>query len=541
MMSWTCSSIAEINLLVGMVSLSSDEGISSLDPSILSPSDSPDCSAHCQPPDAVSESTVETSFLPSGTAEDSQAQEDITDTRNSSVDETDNQHLQIEDWSPRASFKKRSVPLSEKAAADLVLEAKQCAIDHTSSLPALHEQPNFEGQLEPDFKSQCIQACANGTVIESRLHALARILESDVICELLALIRTVERQNSLLDATPPQFVLTLESVRAISKRFEDALALTVDDDSLSDPSGPISSELLPLSAGTANIELPRFPSQNRMDPPPVNFLPPSPLYSPSVVAPQSLARASVGQLSIPKVLQISRDPEKLRDQLKSDVNFDEKYSKSGSAYVGKMPAQAPIQVASYYDHTYTNHKPRMTSLQSHRSTGEAGDEGPRRDGVSNKRSLVEQGAPEVPPNPAPGSDQTFVEKTVNERLQPTLRAAEMKLAMEKRKARVSNIAINFAIALQILFGTLVTIIAAVTNGTDTRIVISVFGGLSTLTALYLARCRGVGQPEASVSLCKYLENFIRDLESYLLDHGHERDPQYDLKIANFRRRFEKLL
>ena len=65
--------------------------------------------------------------------------------------------------------------------------------------------------------------------------------------------------------------------------------------------------------------------------------------------------------------------------------------------------------------------------------------------------------------------------------------------------------------------------------------------MSTLAASYLAKMRGSGEPEASAGRCKDLENFQRELNAYILDHGHLVGDKYDEPVARFRARFEEIM
>lgn len=70
---------------------------------------------------------------------------------------------------------------------------------------------------------------------------------------------------------------------------------------------------------------------------------------------------------------------------------------------------------------------------------------------------------------------------------------------------------------------------------------SILGGMSTLAASYLARARGSGEPEISIARSKDIENFIRDCEAFVFDHGHLVTEQYDVLIDRYRRRFEEII
>ena len=72
----------------------------------------------------------------------------------------------------------------------------------------------------------------------------------------------------------------------------------------------------------------------------------------------------------------------------------------------------------------------------------------------------------------------------------------------------------------------------------------VIGGLATLVASYLARARGSGEPELSITRVKDLEQFLRECRAFQIDHAHEYStPQnrLDERVEDLRRRFEELL
>lgn len=76
---------------------------------------------------------------------------------------------------------------------------------------------------------------------------------------------------------------------------------------------------------------------------------------------------------------------------------------------------------------------------------------------------------------------------------------------------------------------------------QTSIMTAILGGISTIVASYLARARGSNEPENSLSKIRDLEQFIRDLEAFRLDHGHVSGDKHDTEISRFRARFEELL
>ncbi|PBK62617.1 hypothetical protein ARMSODRAFT_597854 [Armillaria solidipes] len=132
-------------------------------------------------------------------------------------------------------------------------------------------------------------------------------------------------------------------------------------------------------------------------------------------------------------------------------------------------------------------------------------------------------------------------KTVGERLEPTLTTAETTKDKYKLKARMTGYALNIAIGLQVLLGALTTALSAATSGKQTSIVISILGGVSTMVASYLARARGSNEPQRSLTRVKDLEQFIRECRAFDMDHGHETGHEFDLRLENFRRRYEELL
>ncbi|KAL6299174.1 hypothetical protein BKA93DRAFT_830129 [Sparassis latifolia] len=174
------------------------------------------------------------------------------------------------------------------------------------------------------------------------------------------------------------------------------------------------------------------------------------------------------------------------------------------------------------------------------------------------------------------------EKTVSERLQPTLEHANTELAAytlkgdthrekpdltdgalfgffrrlravaglprhavawgpDGQSSRLTGYSLNACIGLQVLLGAVTTGVAAATTGKSASIGVAVLGGLSTLAASYLARTRGSGEPEASTARCKDLENFIRECEAFTLDKGHVIGTEYDYVIEKFRQRFEEIM
>jgi hypothetical protein len=106
-------------------------------------------------------------------------------------------------------------------------------------------------------------------------------------------------------------------------------------------------------------------------------------------------------------------------------------------------------------------------------------------------------------------------------------------------------ALNIAIGLQVLLGALTTgLAAAVTSGKQAQISTAILGGLATMVASYMARARGSGEPELSITRVKDLEQLLRECRAFQMDHAHEYGtPENGLgdQLEELRRRFEELL
>jgi hypothetical protein len=86
-------------------------------------------------------------------------------------------------------------------------------------------------------------------------------------------------------------------------------------------------------------------------------------------------------------------------------------------------------------------------------------------------------------------------------------------------AKWTNILVNIAMTVQILLGALTTGLSAAVTGRQISIVTSIFGGLTTIVASYLARVRGSGEPEGARARAHALDHFIREVENVVLDRG----------------------
>ncbi|KAJ7133181.1 hypothetical protein C8R44DRAFT_21858 [Mycena epipterygia] len=132
-------------------------------------------------------------------------------------------------------------------------------------------------------------------------------------------------------------------------------------------------------------------------------------------------------------------------------------------------------------------------------------------------------------------------KTLQERLLPTVETARAERVKYELKAKLTGYALNIAIGLQVLLGSLTTGLSVVTTGRQTSIMTTILGGLSTVVASYLARSRGSNEPELSIIRCKDLEQFIRECEIFMLDFGHISGNEHDEKLTALRDRYEELL
>jgi len=110
-----------------------------------------------------------------------------------------------------------------------------------------------------------------------------------------------------------------------------------------------------------------------------------------------------------------------------------------------------------------------------------------------------------------------------------------------RTAYKTNLFLNVALSLQVLIGALTTALGAALSGKNTAVAISILGAASTLVASYLARTKGSNEPQASWLRAQTLEYFLRDINAFVLDHGHESGEKWDEQINGFRVGLENIL
>ncbi|KAH9481102.1 hypothetical protein JR316_0005622 [Psilocybe cubensis] len=134
--------------------------------------------------------------------------------------------------------------------------------------------------------------------------------------------------------------------------------------------------------------------------------------------------------------------------------------------------------------------------------------------------------------------------TLGQRLQPTIDVAVRERDKYAAKAQWTGYALNVAIGLQVLLGSLTTGLSAVAtsgSGRSAAVSTTILGALATMVASYLARARGSNEPELSITRVKDLEQFIRECESFKMDHGDTTGHEHDQELEEKRRRFEELL
>ncbi|KAF8910442.1 hypothetical protein CPB84DRAFT_1842464 [Gymnopilus junonius] len=132
--------------------------------------------------------------------------------------------------------------------------------------------------------------------------------------------------------------------------------------------------------------------------------------------------------------------------------------------------------------------------------------------------------------------------TLARRLALTIKHAEDEGNKHPSKAKLHGYALNTAICLQVLFGSLTTgLSAAATVGKSAAVQTTILGGLSTLVTSYLAHARGSIEPQLSNLRIKDLDQFIRECKAFSMDHGRDTMGKSDDELKAKRKRFEELL
>ncbi|KAI0300683.1 hypothetical protein B0F90DRAFT_1722372 [Multifurca ochricompacta] len=141
----------------------------------------------------------------------------------------------------------------------------------------------------------------------------------------------------------------------------------------------------------------------------------------------------------------------------------------------------------------------------------------------------------------PEEKETRQVRTAPERLQPTIDAATDERDKAAKRAKMTGYSINVAIGIQVVLGALTTGLGAALSGKSSSVAISVLGGASTIAASYLARTRGTNEPELSLLRAKSLNQFLREVHAFKLDHGHKVGHALDERIEGFRLGLEGML
>ncbi|TCD67233.1 hypothetical protein EIP91_000362 [Steccherinum ochraceum] len=140
------------------------------------------------------------------------------------------------------------------------------------------------------------------------------------------------------------------------------------------------------------------------------------------------------------------------------------------------------------------------------------------------------------------SDVSHAKTTIQSRLLPTIESARKALKKARTRAAMTRWLLNIAIATQLIFGAVTTGLSAAMLGKPTSIVTAILGAFIVLAASYFVRARSLGEPERSSSLAKVLEDFVRDCEAFVLDHGHEADEnEMRARFEGYRRQLEELM
>ncbi|KZT35159.1 hypothetical protein SISSUDRAFT_1051798 [Sistotremastrum suecicum HHB10207 ss-3] len=109
--------------------------------------------------------------------------------------------------------------------------------------------------------------------------------------------------------------------------------------------------------------------------------------------------------------------------------------------------------------------------------------------------------------------------SVSSRLQKTLTSATATLTQATQTAQRVGWALNLAIGIQIILGALTAGLSALNPGRGTQVMNVVLGISTTVVSGFLARMRGNGEPDLSLSTKADMEKLIRDIQSFIDDWG----------------------
>ncbi|KAH9961788.1 hypothetical protein BC827DRAFT_260419 [Russula dissimulans] len=146
----------------------------------------------------------------------------------------------------------------------------------------------------------------------------------------------------------------------------------------------------------------------------------------------------------------------------------------------------------------------------------------------------------TPDDKGPASPQ-LNEKTVGQRLIPTINAAEEEHLNATKRETWTRWAQNIAISLEVLIGAVTATLGAALHGKHTDLAISILGIGSAVVGSYLARTKGSNEPQASHLRARLLEYFMRDINAFVLDHGLEPGDKWDEEINGFRIGLENIV
>ncbi|KAF8972325.1 hypothetical protein BDZ97DRAFT_2015705 [Flammula alnicola] len=209
-----------------------------------------------------------------------------------------------------------------------------------------------------------------------------------------------------------------------------------------------------------------------------------------------------------------------------------------------------LHVAEDYIHdNLGSHDPRLPSFPA-RLLHAAEDIGTGIGGGIRRHRAIDTRAPRAPhsvidhivPVEVVDEKDRYPFGSIGSRLSATLKDARKERDKYAAKAKMTGYALNIAIGLQVLLGSLTTGLSAVaTRGKSAATQTTILGALSTLVASYLARARGSNEPELSITRVKDLDKFIRECENFITDHGDDMSHDYDKELEHYRMQFEELL
>ncbi|KAK0429747.1 hypothetical protein EV421DRAFT_1946385 [Armillaria borealis] len=144
-------------------------------------------------------------------------------------------------------------------------------------------------------------------------------------------------------------------------------------------------------------------------------------------------------------------------------------------------------------------------------------------------------------------------KSVEERIIPTIIAAELERKKYVEHAIMKGYTMNIAIGIQLLVGALTTAISALVTGTRDAISITIVLPILVFIILpargYIERLQQHSspepedrtKPERSLMVARDLEQFIRECKAFLVDFGSSTEDVHKREVQRLRNRFEEIL